>query len=116
MTDNELLEQLFRPAKEIKLQDDGFTNRVMHQVAILNAQHSTVRVRRLSRLWTAFCILIAVVSFIIMRGWEPILYGLLMLFNSPPTQHQILLMITSAGLVGLVLAIEVFHRERYSVI
>ena len=109
MTDNELLEQLFRPMKEMELQDNGFTDRVVQQLPRRD-------VRRLSRLWTAFCIVVAVTAFVLLRGWELIGYGLMMLANTPPTHQQLLTFVVSVGAVGLLAISEVVGRERCSVL
>ena len=92
MTDNELLEQLFQPMKEMQLADDGFTDRVMKQLPQRD-------VWRLSRLWTVFCVVVAVMLFVLLRGWEIIAHGLLMFA-------------VSVGIVGLLALGEVVGRVR----
>ena len=105
MTDNELLEQLFQPMKEMQLADDGFTDRVMKQLPQRD-------VWRLSRLWTVFCVVVAVVLFVLLRGWEIIAHGLLMFANTPPTSQQMLTFAVSVGIVGLLALSEVLGRVR----
>ena len=109
MTDNELLEQLFRPVREMELQDNGFTDRVMQQLPRRD-------VWRLSRLWTIFCIVVAVALFVSLRGWELVGYGLMMLANTPPTHQQLLTFVVSVGAMGLLAIGEVVSRERYGVL
>ena len=75
MTDNELLQHFFQPARDLQLSDVGFTDRVMSRLPRRNAL-------RLSRLWTTSCIVVAVILFFLMRGWEIIGFGLLMTINS----------------------------------
>ena len=106
MTDNELLEQLFRPMKELELADDGFSERVMRQLP-----HRDLR--RLSRLWSALCIAVAILLFILMRGWELLAYSVVMIFNTPPTMEQVLTFVLSAGILGLLAVGEVVSRVRY---
>lgn len=106
MTDNELLEQLFRPMKEMTVADDGFTDRVVERLPQRNAW-------RLSRLWTIFCIVVAVVLFLLLRGWEIVAYGLVMFANTPPTSQQVLTFAVSAGVVGLLALAEVISHVRY---
>ena len=106
MTDDELLEQLFQPMKEMQVADDGFTDRVMQQLPQRD-------VWRLSRLWTVFCIVVAVVLFVLMRGWEIVAYGLMMLVNTPPTSQQVLTFALSVGIVGLLALGETVSRVRY---
>ena len=110
MTDNEMLEQLFRPMKEMKVADNGFTERVMKQLPRRD-------VWQISRLWTAFCIAIAVVLFVLLRGWELIAYGLLMMMNNIDVAKSNLLIVTLlAGVLGLVFLSDVVRRERFSVL
>jgi hypothetical protein len=110
MTDNEMLEQLFRPMKEMKVADNGFTERVMKQLPRRD-------VWQISRLWTAFCIAIAVVLFVLLRGWELIAYGLLMMMNNIDVAKSNLLIVTVlAGVLGLVFLSDVVRRERFSVL
>lgn len=110
MTDNEMLEQLFRPMKEMKVADNGFTERVMKQLPRRD-------VWQIGRLWTAFCIVIAVVLFVLLRGWELIAYGLLMMMNNIDVAKSNLLIVTVlAGVLGLVFLSDVVRRERFSVL
>ena len=105
MTDNELLEQLFKPMKEMQLENNGFTDRVMNRLP----QRDT---RRLSRLWTVFCIVVAVALFVALRGWEIVAYGIMMIANNPPTSQQMLTFAVSVGIVGLLALGEVVGRLR----
>lgn len=105
-----MLEQLFRPMKEMKVADNGFTERVMKQLPRRD-------VWQISRLWTAFCIAIAVVLFVLLRGWELIAYGLLMMMNNIDVAKSNLLIVTVlAGVLGLVFLSDVVRRERFSVL
>ena len=109
MTDNELLEQLFRPAKELRIDDDGFTERVMSRLPQRDAA-------RLSNLWTAFCIVVAVVLFILLRGWEPIVKGVFTLMTTPLSLHSLLMLVATASVLGMLAIDEVIHRERLTAI
>ena len=105
-----MLEQMFRPMKEMKVADNGFTERVMKQLPRRD-------VWQISRLWTAFCIAIAVVLFVLLRGWELIAYGLLMMMNNIDVAKSNLLIVTVlAGVLGLVFLSDVVRRERFSVL
>ena len=110
MTDNELLEQLFQPMKEMQVADNGFTERVMQQLPADN------RALKLSRLWTAFCVVVAVTLFVLMRGWELIGHALLMLLNNLPSTQHLLMLTVSVGVVGLLALTEFVHHERYGTI
>jgi len=116
MTDNELLEKFFQPARQMDIADNGFTERVMQQIAIHDVRQKAFDASRLSRLWTAFCVIVAVTLFVLMRGWEPISYGLMMLINTPPTQQQMLTLFVSVVVVGLLVIGDIIGRERYSVL
>ena len=105
MTDNELLEKLFRPAREMTVADDGFSDRVLETIP----NHST---RTLSRLWTLFCIVVALVLFVVFDGWQLVAGSLLMLGKTQPTQHGLLMLAVSAGVIWLLAFCEVFSRER----
>ena len=116
MTDNELLEKLFQPARQTTVADNGFTERVMQQIAAQDVRQTALDASRLSRLWTVFCVIVAVTLFVLMRGWEPIIYGLMMIINTPPTQQQLLTLFISVGVIGLLVIGDIIGRERYSVL
>ena len=107
MTDHELLEQLFRPMKEMQVADDGFSQRVMQRLPQRD-------VRSLSRLWTTFCIVIGVALFVAMRGWELIGYAMVMLLNNPPSQQQMLMAAASLIAIGVIAIGELLAKARYS--
>ena len=62
MTDNELLELLFAPVREVQMEDNGFTERVM--------QRLPMRMNWFVRVWNTVCIGLFAVLFIVFRGWE----------------------------------------------
>ena len=71
MTDNnQFLEDLFKQAALQQIEDNGFTERVMQ-----NLPTTAVTARRLSRLWSLFCILVGVGLFFAFGGWQ-VLQGL----------------------------------------
>ena len=71
MTDNDkFLDDLFKQAAQQQIEDNGFTERVMQ-----NLPMHTVTVRRLSRLWSLFCILVGLGLFFAFGGWQ-VLQGL----------------------------------------
>ena len=118
MTDNELLEKFFSDARQTEIADDGFSARVMAQLnADAVARQAALRRERLfSRLWTLLCVAVAAALFVVLGGWNIIAYGLLMFLNTPPTQHQILVFMASVGVIALLTVVEIFSRERYTVI
>ena len=65
MTDNnQFLDDLFKQAAQQQIEDNGFTERVMQNLP------KTDTVRRLSRLWSLFCILVCVGLFFAFGGWQ----------------------------------------------
>ena len=65
------LAEIFKQAAQQQIEDDGFTERVMQNLP----ETKTVTVRRLSRLWSLFCILMGVGLFFAFGGWQ-VLQGL----------------------------------------
>jgi hypothetical protein len=77
--DNDLLlQQLFSEAAQQKIEDNGFTERVMHRLPL--------RVNWFTRLWTAFCILVALLLFTLFHGWELLAVQLEVLIRTLPTE------------------------------
>ena len=67
MTDNnQFLEDLFKQAAQQQIEDNGFTERVMQNLP----EAKTDVVRKLSRLWSLFCILVGVGLFFAFGGWQ----------------------------------------------
>jgi uncharacterized membrane protein len=89
MTDNDniLIERLFEEASRQQIADDGFTKRVMAALP----DNSAAKVRRLSRLWTWFCILVGVALFFLLNGWAVLKATLLAIFNTVLTSLSVLL-------------------------
>ncbi len=104
MTDKELLEQVFQPMREMQIPDEGFTERVVQQMP-------DSRSRRLSRLWTILCVVVAVLLFWLLRGWEMIAYGLVTLLNQSPSPQQLALLIASVFIAGLIIVVEITDCE-----
>ena len=67
--DNIILEDFFKQAAQQQIEDNGFTERVMQNLP------KTDTVRRLSRLWSLFCILVGAGLFFAFGGWQ-VLQGL----------------------------------------
>ena len=63
--DDLLLQQFFGEAARQQVADNGFTQRVMQRLP-----KRAKRVDWFSRLWTAGCIAVFVVLFVVFRGWE----------------------------------------------
>ena len=72
MTDNnQILEDFFKQAAQQQIEDNGFTERVMQNLP----DTKSVMIRRLSRLWSLFCILVGAGLFFAFGGWQ-VLQGL----------------------------------------
>ena len=68
MTDKEnmMIEALFKQAAQQQIEDNGFTERVMKNLPDRRLDVA----RRLSQLWTLFCLAVAGVLFFIFGGWQ----------------------------------------------
>lgn len=106
MTENDddlLLEQFFQPARQMELADDGFTQRVKHRLPD--------RTLRLSRIWTAACVIVGVVVFTLLGGWHVLLgWGLRLMTTMPTTGQLAQLWLMLLVATALVLS-EVVRRE-----
>lgn len=99
-----LLEQFFLAAREERLADDGFTGRVMARLP--------QRQERLSRLWTAACVVAATALFTALGGWQQAALGMARVLTTAPTATQLLqLMLCGAALTTLA-ATELMWREK----
>ena len=86
--DNDLLlRQFFSEAAQQKIEDNGFTERVMQRLETSHkAQSSKLKVQSFTRLWTAFCILVALLLFSALHGWELLTVQLEVLLRTLPTE------------------------------
>ena len=86
--DNDLLlRQFFSEAAHQKIEDNGFTERVMQRLETSHkAQSSKLKVQSFTRLWTAFCILVAFLLFSALHGWELLTVQLEVLVRTLPTE------------------------------
>ena len=66
--DNIMIEDLFKQAAQQQIEDNGFTERVMMNLP----ERKTSPVRRLSRLWTLFCIVVGGGFFFAFGGMQVI--------------------------------------------
>jgi hypothetical protein len=69
--DDKLLQQFFEPARQQQIEDNGFTERVLRRLPDPALQ--------LSNWWTAFCLAIGLILFVVYRGWEPLIVSLVSL-------------------------------------
>ena len=64
--DNMMIEDFFKQAARQQVEDNGFTERVMHSLP----DRKMEAVRKLSQLWTLFCMAVAGVLFFMFGGWQ----------------------------------------------
>ena len=64
--DNMMIEVFFKQAARQQIEDNGFTERVMHSLP----DRKMEAVRKLSQLWTLFCMAVAGVLFFMFGGWQ----------------------------------------------
>ena len=66
-----MLKQFFEQAAKQQIEDNGFTERVMMNLPELTDPVMVdSKVRRLSQLWTLFCVIVALVAFWLFSGWD----------------------------------------------
>ena len=102
MTDDNdiLLKQFFQEASQQQIADDGFTERVMRHLP----QHSLLVAhgRWLTRLWTAFCIVVFAILFVLFDGWTLLAIQLEVLVRTMAVQTiSINLLMVATILFGL---------------
>ena len=64
--DNMMIEEFFKQAARQQIEDNGFTERVMRNLP----DRKLEVVRKLSQLWTLFCMAVAGVLFFMLGGWQ----------------------------------------------
>ena len=83
--ENILIESFFKEAAQQQIEDNGFTERVM---ANLPAGEANM-VHRLSRLWTWFCVVMGVVLFFLLNGWDSLKASINMLLSTVLTGLEV---------------------------
>ena len=88
MTDNDnlLIENFFKQAAQQQIEDNGFTERVMEKV--VQTRPST---RRMSILWTCFCVVVALALFILLGGWESLKTTIMVWMTTALTSLEVLI-------------------------
>ena len=88
MTDNDnlLIENFFKQAAQQQIEDNGFTERVMEKV--VQTRPST---RRMSILWTCFCVAVALALFILLGGWESLKTTIMVWMTTALTSLEVLI-------------------------
>ena len=88
--DNLLIEEFFKQAAQQQIEDNGFTEKVMAQIAEREQQTSTAT-RHLSLLWTWFCVAVALALFFVLGGWESLKASIMVLASTALTSLEVLL-------------------------
>jgi len=70
--DKIMIEEFFKQAAKQQIEDNGFTERVLMNLPDREVEEA----RRLSRLWTLFCLAVGSMLFFLLGGW-PVLKDLL---------------------------------------
>ena len=88
MTDKDdlLIADFFKQAAQQQIEDNGFTERVMAQVA--RTKPST---RRTTTLWTWFCVATALALFILLGGWESLKATMMVWMTTALTSLEVLI-------------------------
>jgi hypothetical protein len=103
MTDKDdlLLKSYFGEHKQT-IKDNGFTEKVMRQIPIKEMQ--------LARIWTSTCTLLAIVLFIIFKGWT-IVYDIVnQLLCSIKIDHLLQISPSTLIVIGVVLMIIMIRK------
>ena len=88
--DNIMIEDFFMQAAQQQIEDNGFTERVMAQIAEREKQPSAV-IRHLSLLWTWFCVAVGLALFFIFGGWESLKASIMVLISTVLTSLEVLI-------------------------
>ena len=86
--DNIMIEDFFKQAAQQQVEDNGFTERVMAQIAEREKQPSAV-IRHLSLLWTWFCVAVGLALFFILGGWESLKASIMVLMSTVLTSLEV---------------------------
>ncbi len=86
--DNLLIEKFFKQAAQQQIEDNGFTERVMEQLVQQEKQPSAVT-HKLSLLWTWFCVVVGLVLFVLLGGWESLKASVMVLVSTALTSLEV---------------------------
>lgn len=105
--DEQMLRQFFSEAAGQKIEDNGFTEKVMNRLP--------VRVKRYTRIWTGCCILLAALLFTLFHGWELLLVQMEVFIRTtiaePPHVNPVMVVFTLFSLL-MIGVYEVLSYER----
>lgn len=89
MTDKDdvLIRDFFKEAARQQIEDNGFTERVMGQLPARGVNTE----RRLTRLWTLFCVVVGLALFILLGGWESLKATMMVWMSTALTSFEVFL-------------------------
>lgn len=107
--DNSLLEKFFEPARQLHIDDEGFTEKVMRQLPD--------RAMCLSHWWTFFCAVFGIVLFFVFEGWQPLLISVVkMVYTFSWNDIHPIPCFMALGVITCLALLELVHRmERMQV-
>ena len=85
--DNLLIEEFFKQAAQQQIEDNGFSKRVMMNLP----ENQQEKAHRLSMLWTVFCVVLSVVLFFVLGGWETLKASIIMVLQTVVTWLSVFL-------------------------
>ena len=100
--DDELLEQFFDEARRHEVADNGFTQQVISRLPD--------RAIRQSHWWTASCVLLGLVLFVVCKGWQPVVIGLYYMVHSLLTEVHVLPLLISMGVTTCLAVLALARR------
>ena len=100
--DDKLLQQFFEPARQQQIEDNGFTERVLNCLPDKSIQ--------LSHYWTAFCLAVGLILFVVYRGWEPLIVSLVSLARMVSQNIHPISFFMVLGMLGCWLIVDLTQR------
>lgn len=102
---NILISDFFKEAREMEIEDNGFSLRVVRSLPRRADRHSR-RAVLLSRLWLAFCVVLGIVLSFVFHVWELLAVHIEVLARTLPFEQErperlLSLMLVAASLIGL---------------
>ena len=99
--DERLLQQFFSEAANQKIEDNGFTERVMQRLPVASQR---AWLSWFSKLWTMFCVAVFAILFMVFHGWELLAVQFEVMLRTMATQtFSINLMMLFSVIFGVLL-------------
>ena len=113
--DEQLLEQFFKPLRDVEVPDAGFAERVMESLPEVQPDvigRSSQRYAWLSRIWTTACVVLGCGLFVVADGWGLLWAALLPMVQAVPAWMLLLVLLGGLFLTGFWLIGETLRRDR----